>query len=104
VLLHIHSSLDEHLYEINYNCHINVNFILPTQLPHKFSYIVAILIHNDFESPNTYIEYQNTFGLFKSILQNNISHLSIALTSFILYLQCEVVPEKSTLLVLIVLN
>jgi hypothetical protein len=81
-----------------------LSYPVPTQLPHTFSYIVAILIHNDFESPNTYIEYQNTFGLFKSILQNNISHLSIALTSFILYLQCEVVPEKSTLLVLIVLN
>jgi hypothetical protein len=25
---------------------------LPTQLPHKFSYIDAILIHNHFESPN----------------------------------------------------
>jgi hypothetical protein len=24
----------------------------PTELPHKFSYIVAILIHNYFESPN----------------------------------------------------
>jgi hypothetical protein len=35
------------------NCHRNVNSILPTQLQHKFSYIVAILIHNHFESPNT---------------------------------------------------
>jgi hypothetical protein len=35
------------------NCQRNVNSILPTQLPHKFSYIVAILIHNHFESPNT---------------------------------------------------
>jgi hypothetical protein len=26
----------------------------PTQLPHKFSYIIAILIHNHFESPNRY--------------------------------------------------
>jgi hypothetical protein len=26
-------------------CHTNVNSTLPTQLPHKFSYIVAILIH-----------------------------------------------------------
>jgi hypothetical protein len=31
----------------------NVNSILPTQLPHKFSYIVAILIHNHFETPST---------------------------------------------------
>jgi hypothetical protein len=27
-------------------CHANVNSTPPTQLPHKFSYIVAILIHN----------------------------------------------------------
>jgi hypothetical protein len=37
------------------NCQRNVNSILPTQLSHKFSYIVAILIHNHFESPNTYV-------------------------------------------------
>jgi hypothetical protein len=36
------------------NCQRNVNSILPTELPHKFSYIVAILIHNYFESPNMY--------------------------------------------------
>jgi hypothetical protein len=36
------------------NCQRNINSILPTQLPHKFSYIVAILGHNHFESPNTY--------------------------------------------------
>jgi hypothetical protein len=35
------------------NCPKNVNSILPTQLPHKFSYIVAIFIHNHFESPNS---------------------------------------------------
>jgi hypothetical protein len=34
------------------NCQGNVNSTLPTQLPHKFSYIVAILGHNHFESPN----------------------------------------------------
>jgi hypothetical protein len=33
-------------------CHTNVNSTRSTQLPHKFSYIVAILIHNHFESPN----------------------------------------------------
>jgi hypothetical protein len=33
-------------------CHTNVNSSLPTQLPHKFSYTVAIFIHNHFESPN----------------------------------------------------
>jgi hypothetical protein len=33
-------------------CHTNVNYTPPAQLPHKFSYLVAILIHNHFESPN----------------------------------------------------
>jgi hypothetical protein len=37
-------------------CHTNVNFTPPTQLPHTFSYIVAILIRNHFESPNTNIQ------------------------------------------------
>jgi hypothetical protein len=32
--------------------HTNVNSTPPTHLPHKFSYIVAILIDNHFESPN----------------------------------------------------
>jgi hypothetical protein len=38
-------------------CHTNINSTPPTQLPHKFSYIVAILIHNHFESPNTYNDF-----------------------------------------------
>jgi hypothetical protein len=33
-------------------CHTNDNSTSSTQLPHKFSYIVAILGHNHFESPN----------------------------------------------------
>jgi hypothetical protein len=33
-------------------CHTNVNSTPPTQLLHKFSYIVAILIHNQFELLN----------------------------------------------------
>jgi hypothetical protein len=33
-------------------CHTNDNSTSSTQLPHKFSYIVAILGHNPFESPN----------------------------------------------------
>jgi hypothetical protein len=37
-------------------CYTNVSSTPPTQLPHKFSYIVAILIHNNFESPNTCIK------------------------------------------------
>jgi hypothetical protein len=36
------------------NCQRNVNSILPTQLAHKLSYIVAIIIHNHFESPNIF--------------------------------------------------
>jgi hypothetical protein len=34
-------------------CHINVNSTPTTQLPHKFSYIVVIFIHNHFESPTS---------------------------------------------------
>jgi hypothetical protein len=37
-------------------CHTNVNSTPPTQLPHKFSYIVAILINNHFESPKTHLD------------------------------------------------
>jgi metal-responsive CopG/Arc/MetJ family transcriptional regulator len=33
-------------------CHTNDNSTSSTQLPHKFSYIVAILGHSHFESPN----------------------------------------------------
>jgi hypothetical protein len=36
------------------NCPRNVNSIQPTELPHKFSYIVAIFIHNHFEAPITF--------------------------------------------------
>jgi hypothetical protein len=35
-------------------CHTNINSTPLTQLPDKFSYIVAILGHNHFESPNMY--------------------------------------------------
>jgi hypothetical protein len=34
-------------------CHTNIKSTSFTQLPHKFSYIVAILGRNHFESPNT---------------------------------------------------
>jgi hypothetical protein len=41
-----------HAYEMSNTCqHMSTP---PTQLPHKFAYIVAILIHNNFELPNTY--------------------------------------------------
>jgi hypothetical protein len=33
------------------NCQRNVSSILPTELPYKFSYIVAILIHNNLNHP-----------------------------------------------------
>jgi hypothetical protein len=49
------------------NCQRNVNSILPTQLPHTFSYIVARFIHNYFESPNIYckidVQANNPIGL-----------------------------------------
>jgi hypothetical protein len=35
-------------------CHTNDNSTSSTQLQHKLSYIVAILGHNHFESPNRY--------------------------------------------------
>jgi hypothetical protein len=35
-------------------CHTNDNSTSSTRLPHKFSYMVAILGHNHFESPNMY--------------------------------------------------
>jgi hypothetical protein len=38
-----------HAYEMSYKYQSTTP---PTQLPHTFSYIVAILIHNHFESPN----------------------------------------------------
>jgi hypothetical protein len=38
-------------------CHTNNNSTSSTQLPHKFSYIVAILGHNHFESPNMSVLY-----------------------------------------------
>jgi hypothetical protein len=40
-------------------CHTNDNSTSSTQLPHKFSYIVAILGHNHFESPNKLFKEYN---------------------------------------------
>jgi hypothetical protein len=49
--------------DLTMNCQRNINSTLPTQLPHKFSYIVAILGHNHFESPNMYLPTsQNVSG------------------------------------------
>jgi hypothetical protein len=59
------------------NCQRTVNSILPTQLPHKFPYIVAILIHNHFESPNTglfTVEFPREFN----VMQHNILKAQIA--------------------------
>jgi hypothetical protein len=39
------------------NCQRNVTSTLPTQLPHKFSYMVAGFIHNYFKSPNMYLHF-----------------------------------------------
>jgi hypothetical protein len=42
-------------------CHANVNSTPPTQLPHNFSYIVAILGQNHFESLNIIYITLNTY-------------------------------------------
>jgi hypothetical protein len=42
------------------NCQRNVNSIVPTQLPHKFQYI---LIHNYFESPNIILHYSEKIAV-----------------------------------------
>jgi hypothetical protein len=49
------------------NCQRNVNSILLTQLPHKFSYIVARFIHNYFESQSDWFDSQ-----FHNQLSNDI--------------------------------
>jgi hypothetical protein len=58
------------------NCQRNVNSTLFTQLPHKFSYVVAIFIHNNFESPNIIIFH---LICFKFIIAKYLifSHLTI---------------------------
>jgi hypothetical protein len=53
----------------------NVNSILPTQLPHKFSYIVVILIHNHFES-----EYHGYYADL-NLRENRFSHALTDLSS-----------------------
>jgi hypothetical protein len=59
-------------------CHTNVNFAPPTQLPPKFSYIVAIFIHNHLESPNDpiYSERQkygiNSLKIKQNCFQKNL--------------------------------
>jgi hypothetical protein len=51
-------------------CHTNDNSTSATQLPHKFSYIIAILGHNHFESPNTLVlEKKIDFLTFVTILK-----------------------------------
>jgi hypothetical protein len=69
------------------NCQGNVNSTLPTQLPHKFSYIVAILGHNHFESPNilryfisvfvilydgvvVYLSFEDVFSYLEAVLSS----------------------------------
>jgi hypothetical protein len=44
-------------------CQGNVNSTLPTQLPHKVLYIVAILGHNHFESPNRAAQFNRTLDI-----------------------------------------
>jgi hypothetical protein len=47
VTFHMHAF--DFFIPLHIDCQRNVNSILPTELPHKFSYIVATLIHNHFE-------------------------------------------------------
>jgi hypothetical protein len=56
--------------------HTNINSTPFTQLPHKFSYLVAILGHNHFESPKT----SQYFTL------NNINFFRMFFFVFFLYL------------------
>jgi hypothetical protein len=63
-------------------CHTNVNFTPPTQLPHTFSSIVAILIHNHFKSPNMYSQNVldvdcQTQGRLKLMLELYVSEIQI---------------------------
>jgi hypothetical protein len=52
-------------------CHTNINSTPFTHLPHKFSYIVAMLGHNHFESPNTitaeYIQIRNHKNMYNVV-------------------------------------
>jgi hypothetical protein len=70
------------------NCQINVNSILPTQLPHKFSYIVAILIPNHFESPNSTVrdtEFRASFFChFKKLRCKSLFIVNVTFKSQIL--------------------
>jgi hypothetical protein len=53
------------------NCQRNINSTLPTLLPHKFSYIVAIVAilgHNHFESPNIQCIVLNTVAASRNNL------------------------------------
>jgi hypothetical protein len=66
------------------NCQRNVNSILPTQLPQKFSYIVAILIHNHFESPNSrklcvYFIHLILYQLLSWTLDNKLKKIQLYL-------------------------
>jgi hypothetical protein len=43
------------------NCQGNVNSTLSTHLPRKFSYIVVIIRHNHFESPNMLLNFDSAW-------------------------------------------
>jgi hypothetical protein len=64
-------------------CHTNVNSTPFTQLPHKFSYIVAILGHNHFESPNMSISLFISY----SWLQKKKREMKFDLMTVLLFLQ-----------------
>jgi hypothetical protein len=64
------------------NCQRNVNSVLPTELPHTFSYVVAIFIPNHFESPNMYNGRQkkSIHHLNVSVKKALITHLDFDVT------------------------
>jgi hypothetical protein len=66
-------------------CHTNVNSTPFTQLPHKFSYIVAILGHNHFDHPiyavHDYFKHAGGRDIFlldcRQVLSYDVSFLNI---------------------------
>jgi hypothetical protein len=57
------------------NCQRNVTSTLPARLPHEFSYMVAILGHNHFESATMYICTNNYLTLFSILNQTSLNSL-----------------------------
>jgi hypothetical protein len=68
----------------------NVNSMLHTEWPNIFSYIVAIFIHNNFESPNTFI---NSHKFSVDLLQIQFpSNLFWSILSVLFVVLCSILP------------